>query len=76
MIDVEPVKVIGAEWEVFLVIEIAQGRLRPRPEALNIALTHLAPQPLPAALKIAGTQRSPRRQVLGRRKLIHVQSDR
>src|SRR2546429_9316403 len=52
------------------------GRLRQTSAERNIALAHLAAQSLPGALKITGTQRSPGRQMLRRRKLIHVQSDR
>jgi len=51
------------------------GCLRQATAERNIALAHLAAQPFPGALKTPGTQTSPRRQVLRRRKLIHVHSD-
>src|SRR6266446_4048761 len=50
------------------------GRLRQATAERDIALAHLATQPLPSALKTPRTQTSPRSQVPGRRKLIHVHS--
>jgi len=50
------------------------GRLRQTTAERDIALAHLAAQPLPGALKTPRTQTSPRSQVPGRRKLIHVHS--
>src|SRR5438876_532802 len=51
------------------------GRLRQATPERDIALAHLATQPLPSALKTPRTQTSPRSQVPGRRKLVHIQSD-
>src|SRR5437899_12418175 len=51
------------------------GRLRQATAERDIALAHLATQPLPSALKTPTTQTSPRSQVPGRRKLVHIQSD-
>src|SRR5258708_26795816 len=50
------------------------GRLRQTTAERDIALAHLAAQPLPGALKTPRTQTSPRSQVLRRRELIHIHS--
>jgi hypothetical protein len=69
------VKVIGAEREVFLVVEIAQAARDKDRQSETFPFAHFAPEALLAALKIAGTQRRPRRQVSRQTESDHAQSD-